>query len=692
MAGASGGVPGSGYKYQLIYLGSNNIADELSRSGLQDTPTFAGASGEGYISTGWYAIEVSSTYQCVGVTEPYFVNPPPPVIPNLVQVRAPGCGGLGEMRLTIQNPEPGFEYEYRPISAAPSDPFLSLGAGQTTVLITGGPGFYQFEVRKVNATNTCDVVRSNGLTLIDAQNLDLVVNLPDDISCANEIDGRIESFATGGVGSNSFILYAGDPGSDPFNPAASAAVVRGPQPDGTFEGLPEGTDYYVTVTSGNTCGDVEGPYTIVRPAPILFTASATPVSCSGEADGSITIEVTGGGEGLLQFAIEPNFNEFFSDPATPGVYTFTDLQGAPFPGRQYDILIQDAQGCSELTTVSVIEPIPLALSFTATDETCIGASDGTAQLTITGGTPFVDASGVPYYETSLNSAADVDYVRNDALYYDNLSGGISYVVFVRDANGCTDNIAVPVEIGVDLTAEVTPRYGCNGIFPYNTVSVELQDPGVLPEVLFALDPADPTDAVTSLATDIRSWGDMPAGDHIVYVYHENGCTTFVEFTVEAYEPLTLDAVQSGPDEITATASGGFGDYEFFFNGTSQGPANVFHITVDALVDIRVVDAMGCEVNIRFPFDFDGRVEMPNYFTPDGDGLNDTWAPNNREFFPQIEIKIYDRYGRVVAILDQVRNWDGTYDGKEVPTGDYWYVVNANDNEKQTWVGHFTLYR
>lgn len=692
VAGASGGVPGSGYKYQLIYLGSNNIADELSRSGLQDTPTFAGASGEGYISTGWYAIEVSSTYQCVGVTEPYFVNPPPPVIPNLVQVRAPGCGGLGEMRLTIQNPEPGFEYEYRPISAAPSDPFLSLGAGQTSVLITGGPGFYQFEVRKVNATNTCDVVRSNGLTLIDAQNLDLVVNLPDDISCANEIDGRIESFATGGVGSNSFILYAGDPGSDPFNPAASAAVVRGPQPDGTFEGLPEGTDYYVTVTSGNTCGDVEGPYTIVRPAPILFTASATPVSCSGEADGSITIEVTGGGEGLLQFAIEPNFNEFFSDPATPGVYTFTDLQGAPFPGRQYDILIQDAQGCSELTTVSVVEPEPLALSFTATDETCIGASDGTAQLTITGGTPFVDASGVPYYETSLNSAADVDYVRNDALYYDNLSGGISYVVFVRDANGCTDNIAVPVEIGVDLTAEVTPRYGCNGIFPYNTVSVELQDPGVLPEVLFALDPADPTDAVTSLATDIRSWGDMPAGDHIVYVYHENGCTTFVEFTVEAYEPLTLDAVQSGPDEITATASGGFGDYEFFFNGTSQGPANVFHITVDALVDIRVVDAMGCEVNIRFPFDFDGRVEMPNYFTPDGDGLNDTWAPNNREFFPQIEIKIYDRYGRVVAILDQVRNWDGTYDGKEVPTGDYWYVVNANDNEKQTWVGHFTLYR
>lgn len=692
VAGASGGVAGSGYLYQLIYLGSDNIADELSRSGLQDNPTFAGSSGEGYISTGWYAIEVSSTYECVGVTEPYFVNPPPPVVPNLVQVRAPGCGGAGEMRLSITNPEPGFDYEYRPVSAAPADPFISMGPGQTSVLLTGGPGFYQFDVRKINAANTCDVVRSNGLTLIDAQDLDLVVNLPDDISCANELDGRIESFASGGVGDNSFILYNGNPGADPFNPDPAATVVRGPQPDGTFEGLPEGTEYYVTVTSGTTCGDVEGPYTIVRPDPILFDATSTPVSCAGESDGSITIEVTGGGEGLLQFAIAPNFNEFFSDPATPGVYTFTDLEGAPAPGRPYDILIQDAQGCSELTTVYVVEPEPLALDVVTTDETCIGFADGTAQLSIAGGTPFVDATGVPYYETSLNSPDDADYVRDDALYYENLSGGESYVVFVRDANGCTANIVIPIEIGVDLTATAVPRYGCDGIFPNSFVEVEMADPGVLDEVLFALDPLDPTDAVTALASDVRSWGDLPAGDHTVYIYHENGCTTFVEFTIDAYQPLTLEAMQTGPNEITATAAGGFGGYEFFFNGESQGTDNVFTINFDSNITIRVVDAQGCRVEITFPFDFEGMVEFPNYFTPDGDGLNDVWSPGNREFFPNIEIKIYDRYGRVVAILDQVRNWDGTYEGKEVPTGDYWYVVNANDNEKQQYVGHFTLYR
>jgi gliding motility-associated-like protein len=38
-------------------------------------------------------------------------------------------------------------------------------------------------------------------------------------------------------------------------------------------------------------------------------------------------------------------------------------------------------------------------------------------------------------------------------------------------------------------------------------------------------------------------------------------------------------------------------------------------------------------------------------------------------------------------------WDGTYDGKELPTGDYWYVIKLNgENDSREFVGHFTLYR
>jgi gliding motility-associated-like protein len=88
------------------------------------------------------------------------------------------------------------------------------------------------------------------------------------------------------------------------------------------------------------------------------------------------------------------------------------------------------------------------------------------------------------------------------------------------------------------------------------------------------------------------------------------------------------------------------------------------------------------------------IEIPNFFTPDGDGLNDFWKPRNIEQFPEILIKIFDRYGRVVA--DDIVNkagWDGLYKENELPTGDYWYVIKLKgENDDREFVGNFTLYR
>jgi len=145
-------------------------------------------------------------------------------------------------------------------------------------------------------------------------------------------------------------------------------------------------------------------------------------------------------------------------------------------------------------------------------------------------------------------------------------------------------------------------------------------------------------------------------------------------------------------EITAIATGGFGDYEFFFQGNSTGSQNVFTVTEEGTITVSVVDREGCTATVEFPFDLDVEIDIPDFFTPDSDGVNDEFSPNNREFFPNVEVIIYDRYGRVVAELDQVTNWDGNYKGIPLPTGDYWYIVNANDKEKKQYVGHFTLFR
>ena len=482
-----------------------------------------------------------------------------------------------------------------------------------------------------------------------------------------------------------FTLYDGDP-VDAFSPSATATLLRGPQDHGTFEGLPEGSVYYIAVTSGATCSDIAGPFEIVRPEPIVFNASSTPIGCTGDEDGSISVEVTSGGVGLIQFAIEPNFNEFFSDPTTPGMYTFEDLAAG-----DYEILIQDENGCFEKDVITVTEPTEVTITdVSTTPETCIGFADGTAQLTVTGGTPFVDPiTSATYYETML-IGPDADgsevFVRNDNLYFDNLIGGETYIVFIQDANLCGTDALVPIQIGVDLNAEALVEYGCDGIFPNSTVTLEMQEESLMPDLLlFSLDVDD-----INLADTQHVWGDLPAGDHTIYIYHSNGCTNSVDFSIDAYDPLTLTAIKTGPNELTATASGGYGGYEFFFQGESYGSENVFTTNESTTVTVRVVDQNGCEALVTMPFEFTGMLEIPNFFTPDGDNMNDVWAPGNREFFPSIEVKIYDRYGRVVAILDQVSHWDGNYDGSPVPTGDYWYEVNANDKSQIRYIGHFTL--
>jgi len=72
---------------------------------------------------------------------------------------------------------------------------------------------------------------------------------------------------------------------------------------------------------------------------------------------------------------------------------------------------------------------------------------------------------------------------------------------------------------------------------------------------------------------------------------------------------------------------------------------------------------------------------------------DEWGPECSEQYEYLEFSIFDRYGRKVATLPQGQKWDGRYNEAELPTGDYWYVINLNDpSDDRDFVGHFTLYR
>ncbi|WP_435313040.1 T9SS type B sorting domain-containing protein [Cellulophaga fucicola] len=668
---------GEEYLFQLNRLDGPGGAI-TNTSGLQESASFPN------LPSGYYTITIFDGWSCDYTTSEIYIVDPEPVDAELVEVTPPGCGDLGRMRLSVTNPVAGMEYFYR--RAGTTDAFVSFGGPDVlSVIITipdidADPGPFQYDVQNGNG---CPEQQSNEIGLDKALPLVVALDLVDaEIKCQGEATAIIRSEAFGGIGNYRYTLVNNDLGGVPTAPTA-ADIVRSEQASGVFRNLGPGT-YYVYATSGG-CTAISSIIEIEPKVPLeLISLESNPVSCTGDFDGTITIEARGG-TGEIKFSISDTLSEFFIGDVDPNTITFKDLA----PGT-YSILVQDEVGCSILREITVTEPETLIVAdVDTTPELCINAADGTATLTINGGTPFVDPiTGDEYYETSLNSSDDADFVRNDSLFFDNLVGGETYVVFIRDANLCDTNAIINIDYGVDLSATPIIEYGCRGIFPFSTVTIDMADKSLMSNLMFSLDVDDLT-----LATTQNVFGDLaPDTTHTVYIYHSNGCSTSVDFTLDAYNPLSLSAIKTGPNEITALAEGGYGGYTFFFQGNSQGNDNIYTLNEDDAVTIRVEDAQGCVAEVVLEFKFTGRIEIPNFFTPNGDNENDKWSPTNREFFPDIEIIIYDRYGRVVARLDDVTSWDGTYEGNEVPTGDYWYVINANDKEKQRYVGHFTLYR
>ena len=119
------------------------------------------------------------------------------------------------------------------------------------------------------------------------------------------------------------------------------------------------------------------------------------------------------------------------------------------------------------------------------------------------------------------------------------------------------------------------------------------------------------------------------------------------------------------------------------NGEPQGSDNTFIIYESGDYTVTVIDGYGCSVSATRYFEYIDPC-IPNYFTPNGDGVLDEWGPDCVQQYPNMTFDIFDRYGRKVATL----NVD-----QKLPTGDYWYVVKLNDsNNDRSFVGNFTLYR
>ncbi|MGK4566965.1 T9SS type B sorting domain-containing protein [Flavobacterium sp. 3HN19-14] len=84
--------------------------------------------------------------------------------------------------------------------------------------------------------------------------------------------------------------------------------------------------------------------------------------------------------------------------------------------------------------------------------------------------------------------------------------------------------------------------------------------------------------------------------------------------------------------------------------------------------------------------------IPTFFTPNGDGYNETWTIRGIINYPKAHVAIFDRFGKLLCEISKHNlNWNGTYNGHPLPSSDYWFVFKLDDTSPEIR-GHFSLIR
>lgn len=167
------------------------------------------------------------------------------------------------------------------------------------------------------------------------------------------------------------------------------------------------------------------------------------------------------------------------------------------------------------------------------------------------------------------------------------------------------------------------------------------------------------------------------GSFLVKVRNEN--TDFpLHYNVEIQD-WTYDE-----NSISVIASG---NYEYSLDGIAYQDSPYSGNLSAGEYQLHVRDKDNCSVSIKDVF----LLMYPKFFTPNGDGFHDQWTIVSAASQPGMKIEIFDRYGKmIVGLSAQNPKWDGTFNGKSLPSSDYWFIVTRQDGKE--FKGHFTLKR
>ncbi len=492
---------------------------------------------------------------------------------------------------------------------------------------------------KVTDSNGCSEILSDVLV---SEPDDLLVSFTKtDLNCYNSNDGTITLTPTGGVSPYTYIWSDLGNGNSRDNLAAGT--------------------YSVIVKDSNDCEEV---IDIQIDNADLFDVNPviTQISCFGANDGQIELNFVGG---------VGNVNVQWSDDSSAGV-SRSNLS----PGI-YSVLITDQTQCTIQRDFTIIEPQDIEITGLITNAIdCNNPDSGSIELQVSGGTS-------PY-----------NYFWSDGSSNQNLTNipANNYLVTVTDANGCSaqKEFVVTRQDDLEIILDTNLFAVCENreVFQKNTVSVsggvapytiswsngvvsgandEIMDTNV--EGSYELTVTDFLGCSESLIFNVT----LPEIGYPDFDYTSIYFTTYGSLSVN--DPITFNNLST---EDFNNVSWDFGDGN---TSSENNPTHTYNSKGWYDVTLTVDFILGCTYSITKSIYIGDEFELvvPNAFTENGDGFNDTFRPIYYGF-KDVKLMVFDTWGTLIYLEENSSNnmigWNGTIDGKPAENGNFFYQIIA----------------
>ena len=481
------------------------------------------------LAAGSYTLNVTDSLGCTA-SEIFLVQTPGNLSLSEVIVNA-SCANVsnGSIDLEVSGGTPPYSFLW--LNGYNTASISSIGAGNYAVNVTDSAGCVISEIFEV--TNQYAV------------NLSLSSSNP---LCINSTDGSATATLTGAIGSVDYEWSNG------FNGSSNSA-------------LSSGVLYSVVATDANGCS-ASDEITLSAPSAISIVSSFTPPSCGGTNNGAVFFSVTGGTGGYTYTWDDGNTIVALGDTDTPPS-PVTDLA----PGN-YTLSIEDANGCSAQRVFPLIAPSLISVADTIQGISCNGGSDGSIELTLSGG----------------NGALNVLWSNGQVgLTNDSLSAG-QYTATITDENNCgverTFTLLNPEGLMVSLAGSDPLCYGGDDGFVASAVSGGTGNYSYL----------------WSNASTQNNIADLTAGFYSLTVGDENGCSA--EAIVELTQPndiqIDIAIVNAQCDgsilgSAFATIIGGTAPLTYAWSDDASAALNRDNLNAGNYT-LQVTDANGCTVS------------------------------------------------------------------------------------------------